>query len=105
MNLNLNKMPRPARDVKKCSMKLLKRDGSVPTLNLFKQKKVKGWWPMAATDEATGEESLVVSFDMSIRFMRIKDACNSILFVILLWYCLISCLKGKSLFVCYSNFG
>ena len=78
VNLNLSKMPRPARDVKRCSMKLLKRDGSVPTLNLFKQKKVKGWWPMAATDEATGEESLVVSFDMFIQ-MRIKDVtCNSI---------------------------
>ena len=61
VTLDLNKMPRPARDVKKCSMKLLKRDGSVPTLNLFKQKKVKGWWPMAATDEATGEDSLIVS--------------------------------------------
>ena len=59
--MDLNKMPRPARDVKKCSMQLLKRDGSVPTLNLFKQKKVKGWWPMAATDEATGEDSLIVS--------------------------------------------
>lgn len=61
VTLNLGKMPRPTKDVKKCNLKLLKKDGTVPTLNLFKQKKVKGWWPMAATNEGTGEEELVVS--------------------------------------------
>lgn len=54
-------MPRPAKDAKNCSLKLLKTDGSVPKLNLFKQKRCKGWWPMEAQDEKTGEVSLVVS--------------------------------------------
>ena len=30
---------------------MLKTDGSVPTMNLFKQKRTKGWWPMYAKDE------------------------------------------------------
>ena len=27
-------------------------DGSVPCMNLFKQKRTKGWWPFYAKDEA-----------------------------------------------------
>ena len=30
---------------------MLKTDGTVPTMNLFKQKRTKGWWPMYAKDE------------------------------------------------------
>ena len=59
-------MVRPARDVKKCDLRLAKTDGTVPTFNLFKQKKVKGWWPMTATDELTGEVALIVSTLVSI---------------------------------------
>ena len=30
---------------------MLRTDGSVPTLNLFKQKRTKGWWPFSAKNE------------------------------------------------------
>ena len=36
--------------MKQCSLDMLKTDGSVPMMNLFKQKRTKGWWPMYIKD-------------------------------------------------------
>ena len=46
ITLDLNHFPRGAKTVKQCSLDMLKTDGSVPMMNLFKQKRTKGWWPM-----------------------------------------------------------
>ena len=51
ITLDLNKFPRGAKTAKQCNLGMLKTDGSVPTMNLFKQKRTKGWWPMYAKDE------------------------------------------------------
>ena len=40
---------------------MLKNDGSVPQMSLFKQKRVKGWWPFAVKNEQTDELELTVS--------------------------------------------
>ena len=40
------RFPRGAKTVKQCTLDMLKTDGSVPMINLFKQKRTKGWWPM-----------------------------------------------------------
>lgn len=37
---------RGARTAKQCTLDMLKTDGSVPVVNLFKQKRCKGWWPL-----------------------------------------------------------
>ena len=58
--LDLNRLPRPAKDAKNCSLKLISTDASVPRFSLFKQKRCKGWWPMEAKDEKSGETELVV---------------------------------------------
>lgn len=58
--MDLHRIPRPPKDAKNCSLDLLMTDGSVPVLNLFKQKRCKGWWPFEAKDEKTGEVQLVV---------------------------------------------
>jgi len=60
--MDLNRIPKPAKNHKKCSLKMLRTDGKVPTLNLFKNKRCKGWWPVAARekDEETGEEHLIL---------------------------------------------
>ena len=34
-----------------CNLEMLKTDGSVPTINLFKQKRTKGWWPFSAKND------------------------------------------------------
>merc|ERR1719410_720804 len=49
--LDLNKFPRGAKTAKQCKLDMLRTDGTVPTMNLFKQKRTKGWWPMYAKDE------------------------------------------------------
>lgn len=46
ITLDLNRFPRGAKTVKQCSLDMLKTDGSVPMVNLFKQKRCKGWWPL-----------------------------------------------------------
>lgn len=45
ITLDLNRFPRGAKSSKLCTLEMLKNDGSVPMVNIFKQKRVKGWWP------------------------------------------------------------
>ncbi|CAH1371731.1 unnamed protein product, partial [Tenebrio molitor] len=45
ITLDLNRFPRGAKSSKLCTLDMLKTDGSVPVVNIFKQKRVKGWWP------------------------------------------------------------
>ena len=36
---------------------MVKTDGSIPMINLFKQKRTKGWWPLyIKTDDRSAEE-------------------------------------------------
>ena len=51
ITLDLLKFPRGAKTAKKCTLEMLNTDGSVPTMNLFKQNNTKGWWPCWAKDE------------------------------------------------------
>lgn len=44
ISLNLNRFPRGAKSSKLCTLDMLKTD-NVPTVNIFKQKRVRGWWP------------------------------------------------------------
>jgi len=40
---------------------MMRTDGKVPTLNLFKNKRCKGWWPVAAREkDEEGEEHLIL---------------------------------------------
>ncbi|KAK4877630.1 hypothetical protein RN001_010136 [Aquatica leii] len=46
LTLDLNKFPRGAKSAKLCTLDMITRqDGSVPVVNIFKQKRIKGWWP------------------------------------------------------------
>jgi hypothetical protein len=60
--MDLNRVPKPAKNPKFCSLKMLDPKEKVPTMNLFKNKRCKGWWPVAAVekDEETGEEGLIL---------------------------------------------
>ncbi|XP_037936219.1 otoferlin-like [Teleopsis dalmanni] len=44
ISFNLNRFPRGAKTSKLCTLDMLKTD-NVPTVNIFKQKRVRGWWP------------------------------------------------------------
>ncbi|XP_071746024.1 otoferlin isoform X2 [Lepeophtheirus salmonis] len=54
ITMDLNRFPRGAKTAKKCTSDMLKTDGTVPTINLFKQKRTKGWWPLYIKTENEG---------------------------------------------------
>ena len=54
ITLDLNRFPRAAKTVKQCTLDMLKTDGSVPMINLFKQKRTKGWWPLYIKTDQDG---------------------------------------------------
>lgn len=60
VELNLNRMPKPAKSARKCSLQQLpsfeegRSSSSVETVSLFEMKRVYGWWPCVAQDP--GEE-------------------------------------------------
>ena len=57
ITLDLNRFPRGAKSAKLCSLDMVKTDGSIPMINLFKQKRTKGWWPLyIKTDDRSAEE-------------------------------------------------
>ena len=58
LTLDMNGFPRGAKSSKQCSLNMLKPD--VPQVNIFKQKRVKGWWPFHAKNE-DDEMELTVS--------------------------------------------
>ncbi|XP_072153878.1 otoferlin [Bemisia tabaci] len=50
ITLDLNRFPRGAKSSKLCTLSML-QDSSVPMINIFKQKRVKGWWPFYVKKE------------------------------------------------------
>ena len=50
---------------------MLKQDGSVPQMSLFKHKRVKGWWPFHVKNEGEDEMELTVCVDMYLIIRRI----------------------------------
>ena len=62
MTLDLNRFPRGAKNSKLCTLGMLKTDGSVPLINIFKQKRVKGWWPFYVKKENEDMELTVNYF-------------------------------------------
>ncbi|ESO89647.1 hypothetical protein LOTGIDRAFT_125029, partial [Lottia gigantea] len=56
LTLDLNRFPRGAKSSKLCTLDMLKTDGTVPQMSLFKHKRVKGWWPFAVKNQETNDE-------------------------------------------------
>lgn len=51
IELDLNRFPRGAKTAKQCSLDMIRNEQELPTISIFKQKRVKGWWPFVARDE------------------------------------------------------
>ncbi|XP_050031171.2 otoferlin [Dermacentor andersoni] len=51
ITLDLNRFPRGAKSSKLCSLNMLKAEANVPIISLFKQRRVKGWWPFFVKKE------------------------------------------------------
>jgi len=65
LELNLNKLPKPAKNARKCGLEQIPGIGqhsrrNVETVSLFDLKRLYGWWPAAGTDD--GEQILAVRY-------------------------------------------
>uniref|UniRef100_A0A8C3MYE6 Uncharacterized protein n=1 Tax=Geospiza parvula TaxID=87175 RepID=A0A8C3MYE6_GEOPR len=47
IELDLNRFPRGAKTSKQCSLEMVTNEADLPMISIFKQKRVKGWWPTA----------------------------------------------------------
>ncbi|XP_035226343.1 otoferlin-like [Stegodyphus dumicola] len=66
LTLDLNRIPRGAKNAALCSLDMLKTDGSVPHLSLFKQHRVKGWWPVIAPKSDKMEQTGKVEIELHL---------------------------------------
>ncbi|XP_071147847.1 otoferlin-like isoform X5 [Mytilus edulis] len=73
LTLDLNRFPRGAKSAKLCTLDMLKTDGSVPQMSLFKQKRVKAWWPFVVKND-DGEYELTGKVEAELHLMSIEEA-------------------------------
>ncbi|XP_063257332.1 dysferlin isoform X10 [Prinia subflava] len=72
IQMDLNRMPKPAKTAEKCSLDLL--DGSVSSgrsVSLFEQKTVKGWWPCVA--ELDKQQILAGKLEMTLEIVAEQE--------------------------------
>ncbi|XP_048797655.1 dysferlin isoform X3 [Lagopus muta] len=68
IQMDLNRMPKPAKTAEKCSLELI--DGSLSAsrfVSLFEQKTVKGWWPCIA--EQNEKKILAGKLEMTLEIV------------------------------------
>ncbi|MCJ8736710.1 hypothetical protein PDJAM_G00015680 [Pangasius djambal] len=51
IELDLNRFPRGAKTAKQCTLDMILNEQDMPMVNIFKQKRIKGWWPFVARNE------------------------------------------------------
>uniref|UniRef100_A0AAR2JPE9 C2 domain-containing protein n=1 Tax=Pygocentrus nattereri TaxID=42514 RepID=A0AAR2JPE9_PYGNA len=52
IELDLNRFPRGAKTAKQCTIDMVLNEQDMPMVNIFKQKRIKGWWPFIGKVEA-----------------------------------------------------
>ncbi|XP_064604472.1 otoferlin-like [Liolophura sinensis] len=74
LTLDLTRFPRGAKSAKQCNLDMLKTDGTVPQMNLFKQNRVKGWWPFAVKSDNSDEFELTGKVEAELHLMTSEEA-------------------------------
>ncbi|KAL3867770.1 hypothetical protein ACJMK2_040620, partial [Sinanodonta woodiana] len=74
LTIDMNRFPRGAKSSKLCTLDMLKTDGSVPQMSLFKQKRVKGWWPFYIKNEGTDEYELTGKVEAELHLLTSEEA-------------------------------
>ncbi|KAL3275040.1 hypothetical protein HHI36_019812 [Cryptolaemus montrouzieri] len=77
ITIDLNKFPRGAKSAKLCTLDILKNDGSVPMVNIFKQKRIKGWWPFFVKKEDSEELELTGKVEAEFHLVTAEEAEKS----------------------------
>ncbi|XP_070843929.1 otoferlin isoform X3 [Chaetodon trifascialis] len=73
IELDLNRFPRGAKTAKQCSIDMIRNEQELPTISIFKQKRVKGWWPFVARDE-NDEMELTGKVEAELHLVTAEEA-------------------------------
>uniref|UniRef100_A0A4W4F459 Otoferlin n=1 Tax=Electrophorus electricus TaxID=8005 RepID=A0A4W4F459_ELEEL len=73
IELDLNRFLRGAKTAKQCSIDMVLNEQDLPTISIFKQKRVKGWWPFVARDE-NDELQLTGKVEAELHLMTAEEA-------------------------------
>ncbi|XP_017538292.1 otoferlin isoform X4 [Pygocentrus nattereri] len=73
IELDLNRFPRGAKTAKQCSIDMVLNEQELPTISIFKQKRVKGWWPFVARDE-NDELELTGKVEAELHLLTAEEA-------------------------------
>ncbi|XP_020488509.1 otoferlin isoform X7 [Labrus bergylta] len=76
IELDLNRFPRGAKTAKQCSLNMIRNEHELPTISIFKQKRVKGWWPFVARDE-NDEMELTGKVEAELHLVTAEEAEKS----------------------------
>ncbi|XP_028252996.1 otoferlin isoform X2 [Parambassis ranga] len=76
IELDLNRFPRGAKTAKQCSLDMIKNEQELPTISIFKQKRVKGWWPFVARNE-NDEMELTGKVEAELHLVTAEEAEKS----------------------------
>ncbi|XP_039094290.1 otoferlin isoform X2 [Hyaena hyaena] len=73
IELDLNRFPRGAKTAKQCTMDMATGEVDVPLVSIFKQKRVKGWWPLLARNE-NDEFELTGKVEAELHLLTAEEA-------------------------------
>ncbi|CAH2245479.1 otoferlin isoform X1 [Pelobates cultripes] len=73
IELDLNRFPRGAKTAKQCSIDMVAPDVDLPMVSIFKQKRVKGWWPFVARNE-NDELELTGKVEAELHLLTAEEA-------------------------------
>ncbi|XP_035265162.1 otoferlin-like [Anguilla anguilla] len=73
IELDLNRFPRGAKTAKQCSIDMVVNEQEMPMVSIFKQKRIKGWWPFVARDE-NDEFELTGKVEAELHLMTAEEA-------------------------------
>eukprot|EP00062_Callorhinchus_milii_P015036 gi/632964862/ref/XP_007898605.1/ PREDICTED: otoferlin isoform X2 [Callorhinchus milii] len=76
IELDLNRFPRGAKTAKLCSIDMIINEASLPSVSIFKQKRVKGWWPFVARNE-NDELELTGKVEAELHLLTAEEAEKS----------------------------
>ncbi|KAM9433738.1 otoferlin-like isoform 1-T1 [Salvelinus alpinus] len=73
VELDLNRFPRGAKTAKQCSINMVLNEQDIPMVSIFKQRRIKGWWPFLARDE-NDEFELTGKVEAELQLMTAEEA-------------------------------
>ncbi|XP_069829285.1 otoferlin isoform X8 [Dendropsophus ebraccatus] len=76
IELDLNRFPRGAKTAKQCSIDMVAPEVDLPMVSIFKQKRVKGWWPFVARNE-NDEMELTGKVEAELHLLSAEEAEKS----------------------------